>query len=257
MADAGKPPNPRAPSARPKPAPLQTDSGTIAVPSRSSSPTLVAAEGEAGQQPSVPLLTPPGGTALAGKRSQPPRPAPQTGRRPITANRQPLGEGVPTKSEVHRRLQAEAANTALNVFAILRDLWSDFRSSDRFFKYKALIVASWVVLSGTGFVVACPGSPSRHTDFGAKLIVSEPGGRRIYLIKNEGNIAWQNVRVIVNGEFQVATPKIDPGNDLVFGAKQLMGNNGRLAPEGMTVTTLELRTSEGDAVMIKEGQVLQ
>ncbi len=227
----------------------------MAVPSRSSSPTLIAPEGEAGRRPSSPSITPPGGPALAGQRQQAPKSGP--GRRPPPPAGKALGEGAPPKSDVRQRLQAEAANTALNVFAILRELWDDFRSSDRYFKYKALIVASWVLLSVTGFAVACPGSPNRNTNFGAKLIVSEPGGRRIYMIKNEGKQTWENVRVIVNGEYQVATPKIEPGNDLVFGAKQLMGANGRLAPEGLAVSTLELRTSEGDATMIKDGQQQQ
>ncbi len=207
---------------------------------------MLAPEGEAGRGSSSTLTAP-------GSQSARPAPTTRNPSRPYSAPR-PLGEGEPPKSDVRERLKAEAANTALNGVAILREAWTDFRRSDRYFKYKALILAVWVLLSGTGFVVACPGAPERNTDFGAKLLVSDPGGRRVYLIKNEGTAVWKDVRVLVNGEFQLTSPQIDPGNDLVFGSKQLVGKNGKIAPENLAVRRLELRTSEGDAVMIEDGR---
>src|SRR4051794_20456547 len=56
------------------------------------------------------------------------------------------------------KLKALGADVALNTWAVLKQLGQDFRKSDRFFKYKAGVVVAWLLLSVTGFVVACPGS---------------------------------------------------------------------------------------------------
>ena len=73
----------------------------------------------------------------------------------------PLDEdGLPLQT----RLRDGAENTALNVVAILREVWEDFRNADRYFKYKAAILAAWAVLSLVGVGVACPGTSTRTFD---------------------------------------------------------------------------------------------
>ena len=59
--------------------------------------------------------------------------AARSGTVPLDADGEPL----------QTRLRAWAASTALNVAAILRETWEDFRNADRYFKYKAVILVAW------------------------------------------------------------------------------------------------------------------
>ena len=44
-------------------------------------------------------------------------------------------------------IRSQAESTALNVVAILRETWEDFRNADRYFKFKAAILGAWAVLA--------------------------------------------------------------------------------------------------------------
>ena len=69
----------------------------------------------------------------------------------------PLDEdGLP----IQTRIRSHAESTALNVVAILRETWEDFRNADRYFKVKAAILGAWAVLSLAGVFVACPAAPN-------------------------------------------------------------------------------------------------
>ncbi|MGQ0508911.1 MAG: hypothetical protein ACT4TC_26715 [Myxococcaceae bacterium] len=210
-----------------------TNPGVPAAPRTTSSPGMLAPEPgtSSGQRPSSPSL------------NRPYAPA-------------PLGAAGPTPtSEVRRLIAAEAQNTALNALSIFKELWADFRNSDRYFKYKALIIAIWIVLSASGFAVACPGSSAATTDFGAKLTISDFGAHPFYVIRNESTSPWSDVKVTVNGgEYHYESGAVEPGKDVGFGAKQLKGRDNRSAPETLNVRRLEIHTSAGDAVLIKDGK---
>src|SRR4051812_33234843 len=47
------------------------------------------------------------------------------------------------------KVKAVAADVTLNTWALLKQIGRDFKNSDRFFKYKAGIVAAWLLLSVT------------------------------------------------------------------------------------------------------------
>ncbi|HZX41971.1 MAG TPA: hypothetical protein VFE93_09050, partial [Myxococcaceae bacterium] len=70
----------------------------------------------------------------------PPHQAALLAGRTVSANRsEPLpldDDGLP----VQTRIRSEAESTALNVVAILRETWEDFRNADRYFKFKAAIL---------------------------------------------------------------------------------------------------------------------
>src|SRR4051812_20747606 len=92
----------------------------------------------------------PGGT-------NPGTPRPVTTAAVTAARAQPLrsSPAVPKNAqELKLKLASETSNVALNVLAILKETWDDFRSSDRFFKFKALIIALWIALSGVGIWIA-------------------------------------------------------------------------------------------------------
>src|SRR6476620_6781225 len=95
------------------------------------------------------------------------------------------------------KAKAVSADVALNTWAVLKQLGEDFRKSDRFFKYKAAVVVGWLLLSVTGFVVACPGSSlDAKNSLDAKLTIAEVVGEPVYSLKNLSDEAWTDIIVI-------------------------------------------------------------
>jgi len=160
------------------------------------------------------------------------------------------GEPLPS------RLRAGAESTALNVAAILRETWEDFRNADRYFKYKALILIAWAVLSLCGVGVACP-APSVHRDtaLGARLVVGAEAEHPALVLHNESDAAWQDVLIIVNGRYRAAISHVEPHAFITVTPKQLMGDNGKLAPSDLQATDVELRTHKGSAHLLEQGEL--
>jgi len=153
-----------------------------------------------------------------------------------------------------QRLRAGAVNAGLNAAAYAREAVEDFRSRDRFFKFKALIVASWAALSVAGIVVACPGGALSAGDLGARLVINAERVPAIILIYNEGDEAWEDVTVVVNRQFRASSGEVPAGGNLTLTPKLLLGPDNALAPLGLRITDVELRTSEGRALLMSEGE---
>jgi len=169
----------------------------------------------------------------------------------ISAQRQtPLGSARPLTD----RMRAAVADQGLNVLSIVRENWEGLRGADRHFKTKALIVGSWLVLSFTSLVVACPGSMRRGNALGAELVITDVADHPVYMVKNDGKRPWKDVIVIVNRQFRAATAIVQPGNNITFGPKQLLGDNGQVAPDTLMIAELELRTAEGSATLLQGGE---
>lgn len=169
--------------------------------------------------------------------------------------------GIKQKEEpktFKEKAKAVGADVALNTAALLKQLAKDFKESDRFFKYKAGIIALWLALSVTGFVVACPGSSTTaHNSLDAKLTVTQVAGDPVYSLKNTSDEPWTEILVVVNGDYRYAAPNVAPNDMLTFEVKRLTGPNGKPAPKDMAVTSLELRTEQGKSVLIKDGQPVE
>ncbi len=167
----------------------------------------------------------------------------------------PLDEdGLPLQT----RLRAGAESTALNVVAILRETWEDFRNADRYFRFKAAILGAWAVLSLTGVFVACPGAPSilgPSTSLGARLIMGEEPEHPAYVLSNESDRAWEDVVVVVNHTYRAAISHVEPRAFVTVTPKQLMGDNGKLAPFNLKATDIELHTRKGSVLLLREGQL--
>ncbi len=160
------------------------------------------------------------------------------------------GEPLPS------RLRSGAESTALNVVAILRETWEDFLNSDRYFKYKAIILVAWAVLSLFGIGVACP-APSVHRDttLGARLVVGAVSEHPALVLHNESDAAWQDVLIIVNGRYRAAVSHVEPHAFITVTPKQLMGDNGKLAPSDLLAKDVELRTRKGSAHLLENGEL--
>ncbi|NTX07845.1 hypothetical protein HUA74_43825 [Myxococcus sp. CA051A] len=150
-----------------------------------------------------------------------------------------------------QRLAGEASNQALNALSILKEFAGDFRQRDRFFKYKASIVAGWLALTVASFAIACPGSSVQTGDMDARLVLSDKLDRPSITIWNESKEAWKDVTLIVNGQYRAAVPSVGAGEFITITPKQLMGTSGA-APADLRFNTLEMRSSDDSANLTED-----
>ncbi len=169
------------------------------------------------------------------------------------ARAQPLApEGA--KKVTKERLKEGAIDTILNTFGILRDIIDDFKSANRFFKYKAMVLGAWLLLSSSSFLIACPGGAGPSNDIGAQLVVTQSDTKRIYMVTNESAEPWQGVEVIVNGNWRSTMAQVEPNGEV--GLNILFDANGKRAPSDLVITDIQLRVTEPeeDFVLLKGGE---
>jgi hypothetical protein len=76
----------------------------------------------------------------------------------------------------------------------------------------------------------------------------------ILLIYNEGDEAWEDVTVVVNGKYRASSAAVSAGDTLTLTPRLLLGPGNVVAPLGMAIKDVELRTSEGRATLMHEGK---
>jgi hypothetical protein len=191
--------------------------------------------------------------------SRPPRTLsnPGTLKAMSAARAQPADEDEDNPKLSKKALRAGAENTALNALGVLRDTWEDFRSSDRFFKYKAGVLATWIALSVASFVVACPGSgPSNnlgaHLDSVPPAVASDPP---LFFVKNDSDQPWFDVVITVNGTYKVALSTVTANGQVPLSPKQLLGPDGSVAPGNLKIVAIEVHTDRGNTELMRGGQI--
>jgi hypothetical protein len=152
------------------------------------------------------------------------------------------------------RLKSEAENTALNLLARAKEGIEAFKHSDQFFKYKAAIVAAWFVVSVVTLLWAPPHSSGADNRLGASLVVTTVLDHPVYMVKNEGSRTWREVMVVVNRTYRAAASEVQPGQNLTVGPKQLLGENGSVAPLNLELHDFELRTAQGNTWLMEAGR---
>ncbi len=150
-----------------------------------------------------------------------------------------------------KRLAGDASNYLLNGLAILKELVADFRQRDRFFKYKASIVAGWVVMTAASLAIACPGSSVRRGEMDARLVLSDKLDRPSLTIWNESKEPWYDVTLTVNEQYQAAVPSVAPGEFITITPKQLMGSTGA-APADLRFQSLRMRSRDDSADLTED-----
>lgn len=171
------------------------------------------------------------------------------------ARAQPLPSAPQPKKETKQRLKEGAADTLLNSVSILGEVLEDFRTSDRFFKYKALVLTLWFALTVGAFGVACPNEGPTN-DIDAKLVVSGDATNPIYMVKNESKDAWENVEIVVNGGYRSTMATMEAlGGNVTLSPAVLFDADGKRAPSTLQVTdiTVEVREPEASVVLLKNG----
>jgi hypothetical protein len=164
--------------------------------------------------------------------------------KPLSASPKPLKE----------RVTNEVADAALNAASVARDGWRGFQAANRWFKLKALIVGSWLVLSLTSLVVACPIGLKRRNSLGAELVIGQVADHPVYMIKNDSRRPWREVVVVVNDRYRAAAGMVESGSNLTFGPNQLLGANGQAAPKNLPLVKIEVRTAEGNEILVNNAR---
>jgi hypothetical protein len=168
---------------------------------------------------------------------------------------QPVAVKPEPPKDIKQRLKVEAENAALNAVGALADAAKAFNRSSRYFKYRIYIVLAFAFLASSTFWAACPSNPlAPQNDLGAVLVIAGDSSRPVYMVKNESNDAWTNVMLIANKEFRAISPRIDAGGNFTITPKQLIGDNGKLAPPDMKIVDLQIKTDDGSNVLLKNGE---
>jgi hypothetical protein len=193
------------------------------------------------------------------KQPQQPSRVPQTNPRVMSAARAaPLPKEQLTKAELRERLKSESANVALNTLAFVKEKVEQFRQQDHFFKYKAFIAAGWLFLSVTTFGITCARGGNPTGDFGAKLVPIP--ARASISIMNKSEEPWEEVLILVKdnkgAEWRASVARVEPAKEVTISPKQLLGASGQAAPADIVIRGVEMRTSEGRAVLLEDGRNL-
>jgi hypothetical protein len=151
------------------------------------------------------------------------------------------------------QLKAGATDTALNAAGILRDVWEDFKSSDRFFKYKALVLVLWLGLSVTSVGVACPSSGGASNAIGARLVIAGDAKSPVYMVKNDGSEAWQDVEVLVNGKYRSTAAQVDPNREMTISPVVLFDESGNRAPSNLQIVEISVQVGTEEKVGLLQG----
>lgn len=180
-------------------------------------------------------------------------PPPQDQKRAVSAARlTPLPE-TPRRM-TGEFLKAGATETALNAAGLLRDVWDDFRSSDRHFKYKAAVLVCWLALSVTSVGVACPAGSLVHNSFGARLVVAGDASSPIYMVKNDSKDAWLDVEVIVNGKYRSTAAQVDSQREITLSPVVLFDEKGERAPSDLRITEIAVQIADDKVSLLSGGQ---
>ncbi|RKH58166.1 hypothetical protein, partial [Corallococcus llansteffanensis] len=177
------------------------------------------------------------------------------GMRAVSAARTEPLEKQKVEGPLGKRVASEASNVVLNTFSVLKEQVAGFRQSDRFFKYKAGIVAGWVVLSIASFAIACPGRSLETGDMDARLVLSDKLDRPSVTIWNESQDVWRDVTIIVNEQYRAAVAEVQPGNFVTITPKQLLGAGGVTAPADLRFQSLKMRSPDDNADLTQDLQV--
>ena len=204
----------------------------------------------------------------ANQPQQPPRGTPsstsvprvsQTNVRVMSATRTaPLPKEQQQAADLKERLKSESANVALNAVSVVKEKVQEFREQDRFFKYKAFIASGWLLLSASTFGLTCARGVKQTGDFGAKLVTIH--GRASVSILNKSEDPWEDVIIVVKddrgAEWRASVARVMPTKEVTISPKQLLGSAGQAAPSDITIVGLEMRTSEGRALLLQDGRNL-
>lgn len=128
------------------------------------------------------------------------------------------------------------------------DLGGAYRKSTRFFRMRAAIVGTWVLLSVVTFWAACPSSGPSNA-LGAKVQLlsrNEPGvltGTQV-LVENDSRRMWKDVVLTLDDGWRYERKTIRPRDKVVVSIIQFK-KDGASAPPELEPRSLTIECDEG------------
>jgi hypothetical protein len=123
------------------------------------------------------------------------------------------------------------------------DLADNYRKSSRYFRMRAAVIGTWVLLSAATLWAACPSSgPTNALGAEAQLLSrSDPGvllGTQVF-VANESRRVWTEVVLTLEGGWSYEKKTIRPGDKLVLSIAQFKKDGtaapGELEPDEITI----------------------
>lgn len=166
---------------------------------------------------------------------------------------QPL-EPAPKKKIDKAVIKEGAIDTLFNSVSILSEMADDFRTSDRFFKYKFAVLLTWFLLSVTSVGVAC-GNQGPTNSIHAKLVIGGDASRPVYLVKNESLEVWEDVEVLVNGQYRATLAQMEAnGGSIALSPAVLFDGAGAKAPASLVISDIVVTvTDPSETVTLLQG----
>jgi hypothetical protein len=132
--------------------------------------------------------------------------------------------------------------------ALFEQFVDDFRSRDRYFKYKAGIIAGWAAISVVTLGISCGGGPKENR-LHARTQVTQVLDDQTLLIRNDSSSDWKEVHLTLNSRFTAYTPEIAAGGKFVIAVKQFVGPEGEVPAKDLKPQFLKVACSEGGDVL--------
>lgn len=130
---------------------------------------------------------------------------------------------------------------------LVRDLLSDWKRRDPAFRWKTGIVAAWLGISLVSLHVATSGpSDPASNALGAYVAVTHTAMGWGLLLDNRSNRPWEEVEVVVNGEWIHRRDRVEPDEKVVLGPLQF-SRGGEHPPAELSVESIRLHTRKGQA----------
>jgi hypothetical protein len=148
-------------------------------------------------------------------------------------------------------IEASAADTVLNAFSILGEVIEDFKNADRFFKYKAGVLTTWLLLTVLSFAIACPGGDAPSNRIDAHLVIAGEAARPIYMIRNDSDTDWNQVEISVNGgRFKGTLSQLKGnGGSFTLSGAVLYTDDGTRAPSNLAIEAIDLKVYQPSATV--------
>lgn len=145
----------------------------------------------------------------------------------------------------------------LNSKAIAEELVSDFRASDRFFKYKVAVIGAWAAMSALTLVLACPSArtdPSNRLSAEAHVekVPTLDSAIPVVVVQNRSETPWQDVRLVLNGRYASTVAGVASRGKAIVEIRKFTGPDGKPPTAAVAPETLTIQCTEGEVTLALE-----
>jgi len=142
----------------------------------------------------------------------------------------------------------DPAAAAQRVRDIARDLAADvsdsYRKTNRYLRFRAAIVGSWVLLALVSLYTACPSSgPTNELSAEVTLLPETIVGQQIS-VSNGSREMWTEVKLTLDGQWTHEIRTVRAGQNVVVGVTKFK-RDGASAPQDLKPKTIEIRCDQG------------